>query len=376
MSARRWLGRLGLLAGGLLLGLLLGELAARLLDPHGAADLLFNAPDNAPRGMYRSHPDLVFEPVPGFEATARSLGYRVPVRFDAHGLRGPPPPPPSDTPRWLAGGDSFTLALQVSEEQTFAARLAELRGWEVLNAGVDGHSTWQPPLRYAALDPELDLDGLLLVLFLGNDLDDNLLFAEKQQLARRRPAGETFEAPVRPPVAAWLGRHSYLFARWRVWQRARGLGDLPEAERARFRTELSLFTGSGREALAERLFETRRALMEAQRVVRERRDRLVVAVAPPSFVVDPERAGPTLRLMGLDPADAALGAPGEAVGALLDELGIPACDLEPELRSAPLPPEELYLPYDGHWSAAGHAVVADALDACMEAWGLPRGPVL
>lgn len=371
MRLRTWLGRLGLLAGGLLVGLLLAELGARLLDPHGAADLLFNAPDNAPRGLYRNHPDLVTEPVPGFEATARSLGYRVSVRFDEHGLRGASPPPPSDTPRWLAGGDSFTLALQVSEAETFSQRLARRRGWEVLNAGVDGHSTWQPAIRYAALEPVLDLDGLLLVLFLGNDLDDNLLFHEKQQLARRRPTGEAFEGHAQGPLRSWLGRHSYLFARWRVRQRARGFGDLPEAERARFRTELSVFTGSGARALEERLFATRQALMEAQRVVRERRDRLLVALAPPAFVVDPARAEPTLRLMGLDPADALLDAPGDAVAALLAELSIPACDLTPPLRGAAVDPSELYLPYDGHWSATGHEVVAAALDACLEGQGLP-----
>ena len=98
----------------------------------------------------------------------------------------------------------------------------------------------------------------------------------------------------------------------------------------------------------------------------------MVAIAPPAFVVDEARAGPTLAMAGLDPADADLDAPGLAVEALLNELGVASCPLTGPLREAAAQTgETLYLPYDGHWSAAGHRVVADALDACLTASGAP-----
>mgnify|MGYP006971737879 FL=1 len=43
-QGRRWLLRLGLVAGGLLLGVLAAELAGRLIRPPGDAEWLFNPP--------------------------------------------------------------------------------------------------------------------------------------------------------------------------------------------------------------------------------------------------------------------------------------------------------------------------------------------
>ena len=62
------------------------------------------------------------------------------------------------------------MAAQVAEADTFAARLGEDLGVEIFNAGVDGYGTMQALRHYQQLDTKLDLDGVLLTFFVGNDV--------------------------------------------------------------------------------------------------------------------------------------------------------------------------------------------------------------
>lgn len=367
MDLKRWLGRLGLVLGGLVVGVLAADCGARFLQPHGAADLLFNAPDNAPDGLYVSDPELVYLPRPGFRGTMKSLGYRVSIRFNELGLRGPEVGAKTERPRWLAAGDSFTLALQVPEEQTFSERLAAARGWEVWNSGADGYSTWQAARRYAQLDEELELDGLVVVFFLGNDFEDNRRFPMDLQRAQERRAGEVMSNRRFSPLVTFLLRNSYIYGWWLVRERAAALGDQASPERRRWADELKPFTRGGGGAINARISETRRALEELGRTMRSAGDPVLVAIAPPAFVVDQERVAPTFELVGLDPADAALEAPGQALARELERQGLPSCDLVGPLQAARDRGEgPLYFTYDGHWTAEGHRVVAEALDACLD----------
>jgi hypothetical protein len=168
---RRLAGRLLLAALGTLLGLGLAEGGARLLAPFPAEELLAGAVHGATPGLYQSDPLLLSVPVPGHRSTWDSAGGRVELRVHPGGWRGGDPLP--GRPLWIAVGDSFTMAVQVSEEDSFAGRLGALRGLSVLNAGVDGYSTWQSLFRYLALDEQVQAEAALYTLFLGNDLTDN-----------------------------------------------------------------------------------------------------------------------------------------------------------------------------------------------------------
>lgn len=363
MNGMRWLGRVGLAVAGLLAGGVLADCGARSWAPHGAADLVFGAPDNAPQGMYVTDPALVYRPKAGFDAINRSLGYAVRVRFNEQGLRGPSVGPKS-RPRWLAAGDSFTLSPQVEEAQTFAKQVGEALGAEVLNAGVDGYSTWQAGLLYEELDDVLDLDGVLLTFFLGNDFEDNQRFAQVQREAQGRPAGQPILRRPQPPLAAFLRQRSFLYGLWWVSQRVAELEDAENPERNRWRRELELFTGDGERVRNRVRGGTERALRRLQEAVAARGDQLHVAVAPPAFVVDTDRVTPTFSLVGLDPASASLDAPAALLDDVLRVLGVPGCDLTGPLRAAG-DPSSLYFTYDGHWTPRGHGVVARALASCM-----------
>ena len=55
---------------------------------------------------------------------------------------------------------------------------------------------------------------------------------------------------------------------------------------------------------------------------------------------------------------------------MLGRMKVPACDLTPALREAVNQGRRPYFDFDGHWTPAGHEVVAGAIKACLVRHGL------
>jgi hypothetical protein len=364
-TVSRWTGRFLLLVAGVCVGLVAAEIGLRLARPDDAVDLLYNAPDNAPDGLYTTDRTVFAIPTPGFNGTQKSLGYSVNVRINSLGLRGPEVGQ-KDRRRFLAAGDSFTMAAQVSEDETFVERLSNDLNMDFFNAGVDGYGTYQVLERYKQLDSRLDLDGLLLTFFVGNDVHDNVRWPQIQAEARRMVAGKPLSRRPVGAVHGFLYKRSAVYAAIQMALRRRALSSPNHPERHRWKSELMLFTQEGAGVLGAQLPATSNALSDLKRAVEERGDQLMVAVAPPAFQIEQERMNATFQLVGLNPQNARLDAVSTAVVDLLKRKRIPHCDLVEPLRRAQHAGGELYLQYDGHWSPKGHAVVADAIERCFK----------
>jgi len=359
---RKLTGRIGLAIVGLIVGVFLAEFVAKLIAPKGGAELLFNAPDAYPRGLYIPDAELMKVPAPGFSGEINSIGYTVPIRINDLGLRGPAHEPVADSAQWLAIGDSFALSLQVPESETYARQVSAQTPFALLNGGVDGYSTWQSTGRYLRLAEQVQLDGTVLVFFLGNDLVDNT------RLRRGDPNGPTHPVPEldpMDPVIRWLFGHSYLYAHWRVFDHRREITQGRTMTSAQWQKELRIFHADGSRDLNRLQRASKLALSELNQVTRSRGDSLIVAIAPPAFQVHSDRAAATFQMVGLEPERAALSAPGEAILQTLADLGIPACDLTADLVAAAESGEKLYFQYDGHWNQRGHAVVTETLIQCL-----------
>ncbi len=382
VRARAWLlRRLGLLLAGLVLGLFLAELGARLMRPPGNADLLFDSPNAMPDGLYLAHEQLMRVPAKNFTGSVDCLGFTATMRTNSLGLRGPEAPAPSKgKKRWLTLGDSFVIALQVREEDTFQARLQRSTGQLFFNGGVDTYSTWQATGRYRLLAPKLKPDGVIVVFFLGNDFVDNVEFAREESRVlprfhgdspsgRAGKTGDPLPAQVVSPVTRWLMAHSFLYGRARVWFQLQSLRDGTHRSLPRWRTELALFSTGGQGLLRKMMPASEKALAELRDTAGKLGQRLLVAVAPPAFSVDEHRAGPTLEMVGIDPATRDLDAPRLALERAMKTLKIEACDLTAPLRRATEDGIPTYYTYDGHWTPRGHQVVADTIAACLKKRG-------
>jgi hypothetical protein len=286
--------------------------------------------------------------------------------------------------RVLVLGDSFVEGLQVDLAETFAARLEERLGVEMLNAGVSGDSTDNELRAFTTGGIGYRPDAVLLVLYVGNDVLENgaRLYLRDSRGLPAKPWLRSTDASGR--LAACLAVHRGA-ARLietvpsALWQRSRvirfgavlGLNRTLElacagaADPARLPgipELLGVYQPPATPAWNEAWTATERALSDLARAVREARMAFGVALAPAGFEYDPslrlhERIYPATRDVAWR-----YDYPYERLGAFLDREAIRWVTLRPALerhyrgtgRSG------CYV-WDGHWTPEGHAVVAEAL---------------
>jgi lysophospholipase L1-like esterase len=100
----------------------------------------------------------------------------------------------------LALGDSITAGVGAEPAASYPARLAELTGWNVVNAGVSGDTSAQALQRLPALLAE-HRPALVIVSIGGNDFLRRVGSAETEQHLRRIVAA-TLEAPAQVLLVA------------------------------------------------------------------------------------------------------------------------------------------------------------------------------
>ncbi len=340
------------------------ELTARLIAPNEAADLLFNASDASPMNLYVVDNSTRVTTAPNLDTTIESLDYQVRIRTNELGLRGPTVESiPQNTEHWIALGDSFTMSVQVNEEDSFAGLLSTKTGAHVWNAGVDGYSTWQATLRLKQISEHLKIQRVLLTFFTGNDFQDNERFLAMQRSPLPAAAGSPIPRPTVSPLDKWLLQHSYIYAHYRIYLKIQSLGTKNDFSKGNWQDELRLFSTDGDKRRRQLRQSTTKALRELQQYTRRNQMELMVAVAPPAFVIHPERLDATFTLVDLDPTRADVHAPQNEVLDILKDLKILSCDLTPSLEEVSAP----YFTFDGHWTPSGHAAVAKTISSC---WSL------
>lgn len=371
MSAARWGRRAAFVLGGALVGLALAEGVGRLDQLVRGTDLVSMAPMSYPHDIYVQDGAMTY-PNPRFTGTIQSFGYSIRPRFSSWGTRGPQPEP--GAPTWITVGDSFTIALQVEEEETFSARLGAALSVQVLNAGVDGYSTWKEAIRAVQLGRHFPPAGVIATFFTGNDFSDNRSVPpqtlDAPGLGPGEPGAPDYPLPqvgmVRhvPGWLRFLRDHSALAAHWHAWDTSKRMRRPQDPDARRFRDELTLFVKDG---LARRQADrdaTARALASLREACTRLGARCVVAVVPPTFVMDAASARATFESVGLA-AEPDLDAAQEEAVRLAREAGLEVCDLMPALRAAHAAGARPYLPFDGHLSVEGHRRVAEALVGCI-----------
>jgi hypothetical protein len=194
--------------------------------------------------------------------------------------------------------------------------------------------------------------------------------------------GALHGASLTPPrrLLRWLRYHVYTAeVLARVWTR-RGHagrievgpppGESPKAERAAWRVPLGLYLPPDA-VWRDAWTVTGHAVVALKRAVEARGSRLAAFVIPDRRQLGGEAWSAALAdLRASDRARADRDRPQRAMLALLEQAHVPAQDLLPVFRAAP---PGLYLPGDGHFTPAGHAVTAEALAAWLRDTSLVPG---
>jgi lysophospholipase L1-like esterase len=357
--------RLTLAAAGLGIALVIAELGLRWMAPLGPEFILDGTTSFYDPSLFQEDPVLLTRLAPNARATIQTVEGTTEVRTNSLGLRGPDlGPKTAGGLRVLALGDSFTLGLQVDGSATWPAHLSsDLSAHlgqvvEVLNAGVSGFGTEQSTIRMRELAEVTGADAAVLMIYLGNDLRDNARYRE-----RREAQGHLPEIPPEVPPPPVLRHYLRDLARWSrlaaygvMWSQTAAASTDPALQE--YRDEILPFVDSAR--LQALMPATGRALQGFASTCAQLRLSCIVALAPPAYGVHTERLPRTLSAFGLEDRTPALDAPAAAITASVPA-GIPVIDLTPALRDAR--ETALYLTFDPHWSAAGHAVAAAALTA-------------
>ena len=351
--------------------------------------------------------DLGWRLKPGSYAIKAPLSFtKVKLYHNPYGLRSKAPDfiPSKTAKRIIVLGDSYTYAKRFPFEQTFTSLLEkELNARdgkevEVLNAGVPGFGTAQELLLKRRLRKVYGLKaGVYVLAVFTNDILDNLCLSYGQQQKELiRPcykldsAGKLFlenkpiNAPyafsdtlrpieqkgkkkgllkifkqqlqqyiqpffqTRPDLVRWLVRHGLKIS-------------LPRKP--------GILNGWYEDPILAEGGPLTKALMETLRdEVRGEGAELLVMMIPSPFQIYTEAYKPILETAGVAPAavkaweDDVL-RPQKTVEKMCGELGLKFLDLYPLFPSTKA---NWFIPGDGHFTAAAHRVVAQALADFLE----------
>ncbi len=342
---RRLLPRIALLLATCLLLLVAAEIAARILLPSAAF-----GEDPALAGKYHPYRRMRYHSdIDGFDVDVllNSLG----MRDREHPIEKPP-----GRFRILVLGDSFMEAKQVEMEQGFCARLEEIlsatREVEVINSGHAGFGCVEEclVLKQFGLPRRPDL---VIQAFFMNDVSDDaavrdeIEYAESGAPVKMRPEGP------RSRFAQWLG------ARWdmlpfRQKDRLVENDDLGDPEHDPF-----AILRPGRAMRDEAAWKrSLAAIRETARLAQSAGAQYALVVIPLAQQVDPTLGGRVAEVWRLAPGELT-DFPQQRLSRFGEQQGLAVLDLLPLFRAHKT--EHNYFRNDGHWTAAGHALAADAV---------------
>lgn len=293
-------------------------------------------------GMHTHDPLLGWVLAPGARTRERSREYDVAVRINAQGFRADrevSPTPPPGVLRVVAVGDSFTFGQGVEVEDSYPALLERrLANAEVINLGVAGYGVDQQLLmlesRGLRFRPHVVLLGLHTPDIFRNTVAYHRGYAKPLfRLQGKRLVLTNVPTPPPgspPPPRRGLLERSRLFQMVSVRLERRGFGEVWDV--------------------------TEGILRLMKRVCGEADARLLVLLLPTQHAVygNAVERRSQAHTTGL-------------IAEILRRQGIEHLDLTPALAAAAArhPRELLFYPSDGHFTPAGHRVVAERL---LQAW--------
>jgi len=391
--------RLALVVGSIMLGLLILEGATRLFLPPPPS-LFTNYGDT-----YVCSSTVGWLGRPNYRGVITREEYSHPVQFNSAGMYDTEHSlqKPDDVFRILWMGDSFAQTLQVDETQTAHQQLEDLlngrlggpeRRFEVISSGVIGWSTAQELVYYREQGRRYQPDLVLLLFFMGNDVNDNLpghaltidgfnCFAPYFPVCNGQldPQPWYYIPGLEPawgscsPAKKWLTtglsylqQNSHLFARIEPLllslQERRTYGrdfGLPFA---------ALYLPEESEEVRYGWQVTEGLLAQFEREVKADGAAFAVVIVGPREVVWLSQLSPAQLQQFYQSApvfkEAEIDRPNKRLAGFLRQQNIPVVDLQqPMIDYIAQTGAQLYLPIDRHWTVEGNRLAAELIFAWL-----------
>lgn len=349
---RKVLGQIVFLAFIAVVSLAFVEIGSRFLFPAWA-------PVSGDRNFWRYDSQLGWSGVPNAKGRMQSLDFSVGVSVNSDGLRDfeYPVERVAGKKRMLLLGDSFGWGFGVEQDKIFVEQIeARNEDWEIINASVSGYGTDQEYLYYVKRGHRYQPDVVMLLFHAGNDFTNS---SSATQYWHNKPlfllSGEELElsgvpVPGMSPsqrLANYISANTYflrmassVFMQWRAASSLEPavLEKGPPAKGASGKISQKSDDASRPLEAEERIV---RLLLALDRAVREDGGRMVVVRTPDQNEIFRD---PRLRASRID-----------------------FFSLSNIFRGAA---ERTTFEHDSHWTAAGHSIVADAVETRLREIGI------
>ncbi|MEM7347823.1 MAG: hypothetical protein AAF485_26615 [Chloroflexota bacterium] len=330
-----------------------------------------------------------------FTSTVNTAGYVHDLQLNSLGMHDQlhSVDKPADTYRILMLGDSFVQAIQVPEAETshqvLETRLNEVandQAFEVISGGVGGWGTGQQLQYYREEGRAYNPDLVVLMVYLGNDVKDNLpgrgitvdgfncyapyfVYAEDQL----DPSPWLF-APGLPPAVGspwvgqkllnnglgWFYRHSYLYAQLE-----------PLFSPTQLQASVLDFYIGQNETFDYALTLTQQLVRQLQQEATADGAEFVVVLISPRSLIEFSQLGPEEReliyteLPAMRRAETII-PPNEMLADRFVAAGLQVIDLFPSFLVQANPSgDNLYFKEDKHWNREGNQLAAETIHAWL-----------
>jgi len=347
MNGKRLVGNLLLAGAASVITLVIIDGALRVAGPVGPRSGTFKPKPEARPITSRT---TVFQAP--YSGTLASHEFRVRVEVDSLGFRERGLDLSGHGPRSILFlGDSYIFGWGVERGERMTEHLAaSLRreGVEdrVVNLAFPGWGSWQSYDVLRTYGDRLHPDLVVLGFFVGNDFLDDALAMRTPKEGTQSPPRRSLRARIREILRTSPTVNLARQALWRV-PRFRSLFNGLELRNDR----MVLYLPASSPYQQELYRASFQALDSLAARTRERDIPLLVVILPdPLQVLDPQVF-----------AKAEIGRPQRMLEEHLHGIGVPYVDLLPLIDRAP-DPAALYFRQDKHWTPAGQAFVAQALE--------------
>ena len=276
-----------------------------------------------------------------------SAGFRVPRTGVEYAVEKPP-----GTSRFILLGPSFAFGWGVQDEDSLAARLTELLGVQVINAGVPALGAYPALQWYAHVGRQYRADVVLQVVYGSMTVDRSrsaVTVDEAGYLVPDDPSG-------RQRLVAVAKKSALMFYAWTLYTRA-----FPTPAATTGRAERRLSIGSPFSTDDPEVTEALKYYDELRRTVRDAGATPVIVHAPSSYTIHRGDVA-RWRSVGVLGVDEGLVQFDRDFCEYLTSHALLCVNVTPALiEAAATSGERLYYWLDTHWTKRGNAVAARAV---------------